>query len=215
MSEKYNLQEVLDEKDEGELWGYTRVSTKVQHLGLERQSEALLNFGVNSENIFFDKMSGRKSNRPGFNELLSKVKPGDTIVAESLSRFSRDLQSLLEQVSMLQEMGVSFKSIKEGLNFDNSATSKLLLVLIGAIAEFEVSINRERVSESLAVAISNGKKVGRPSKIEAVKDKVIRLYKDGYPVKDIMEMCDIARPTYYKLINMYKAGLVGGKDENK
>ena len=64
-------------------------------------------------------MSGRKKDRPGFNELLSKVHENDVIVAESLSRFSRDLQSLLEQVSMLQELGVSFKSLKEGLNFDN------------------------------------------------------------------------------------------------
>ena len=212
MEEKYNLQSVRDEEKDGKLWGYTRVSTKIQQLGLERQSEALINYGVKPENIFFDKMSGRKKDRPGFNELLSKVHENDVIVAESLSRFSRDLQSLLEQVSMLQELGVSFKSLKEGLNFDNSATSKLLLVLIGAIAEFEVSINRERVSESLAVS---NKKNGRPSKISANYDKVIRLHNDGYAVKDILEMCQISRPTYYRLLQLYKSKMVGGNDDNK
>ena len=214
MEENYNLQAVIDKENQGELWGYTRVSTKVQQLGLERQSEALINYGVKKENIYFDKMSGRKKDRPGFNELITHVNQGDTIIAESLSRFSRDLQGLLEQVSMLQEMGVSFKSLKEGLTFDNSATSKLLLVLIGAIAEFEVSINRERVAESLAVARKNGRKIGRPSKIDANHDKVLRLHEDGYPVKEILEMCQISRPTYYRILKAHKAGVVGGSNEN-
>src|SRR5215831_12766340 len=141
------------------LIGYARVSTNEQNLDLQR--DALRKAGVAPKDLYTDKVTGVKADRPGFQAALSHLREGDTFVVWRLDRLGRSLKHLLETVTMLKEQGVAFKSLTENID-TSTATGNLVFQIFGALAEFERNLITERTIAGLQAARARGRKGGRP-----------------------------------------------------
>lgn len=140
----------------GKRVGYIRVSTLDQNA--ERQLD-----GVELDKRFTDKASGKDTKRPQLQAALDYLRDGDVLVVHSLDRLARNLDDLRRIVNELTERGVVVEFEKERLTFTNEdhAMSKLLLSVMGAFAEFERSLIRERQREGIALAKKAGVYKGR------------------------------------------------------
>lgn len=138
--------------------GYIRVSTIEQNEA--RQEDLMKSLGV--EKVFIDKLSGKNTNRPQLQELLSFVREGDVVIVESISRFARNTKDLLELVSKLQEKKAEFISKKETID-TSTPQGKFMLTVFGAMAELERDSILQRQAEGIAIAKKNGVYRGRIS----------------------------------------------------
>jgi DNA invertase Pin-like site-specific DNA recombinase len=183
------------------LIGYIRVSTDDQNLDLQR--DAVIKAGC--EKIFEDKIGGAKSSRPGLDNLKKILRKGDTLVVWRLDRLGRSLKDLIEWVSYLEKEGMAFKSLMENID-TATASGRLMFHLMGALAEFERNLIRERTMAGLKSARSRGRMGGRPKSLSPEKEKeLFRLYDSQVvPVKDICKLLDISKPTLYKYIDRRK-----------
>ncbi len=139
------------------LIGYARVSTHDQTLHL--QNDALEQAGCSK--IFTDTISGATTDRPGLEQALAYVRPGDTLVVWRLDRLGRSLKHLIETITVLHDREIGFKSITEHIDTTTSG-GKLVFHIFGALAEFERDIIRERTQAGLQAARARGKKGGDP-----------------------------------------------------
>jgi DNA invertase Pin-like site-specific DNA recombinase len=156
------------------LIGYARVSTHDQTLDL--QLDALKAAGC--ERIFKDTVSGSTMERPGLSEALDFVRPGDTLVVWRLDRLGRSLRHLIDTLTGLSERGVDFKSLREHLDTSTSG-GKLVFHMMGALAEFERDLIRERTQAGLAAARARGRRGGRRPRLTPKQVTMARaLYKD-------------------------------------
>jgi DNA invertase Pin-like site-specific DNA recombinase len=149
--------------------GYVRVSSVDQHT--DRQLE-----GQELDKVFTDKASGKDTNRPQLAAALDYVRDGDVLVVHSMDRLARNLHDLRRMVTDLTGRGVHVQFVKENLIFtgEDSPMSNLLLSLLGAVAEFERSMIRERQREGIALAKKAGVYKGRKAKLNAEQVKEIR-----------------------------------------
>ena len=156
----------------GQFVGYIRVSTLDQRE--DRQLE-----GVELDRRFIDHVSGKDMRRPQLTALLSFVREGDTVVCHSMDRLGRNLDDLRKLVFGLTERGIRVEFRKENLIFtgEDSPMANLLLSVMGAIAEFERQLIRERQREGIALAKKRGVYKGRPATLdsEAVSSLMSRL----------------------------------------
>lgn len=136
--------------------GYVRVSSFDQNDGRQLENVAI-------DKVFTDKCSGKDTNRPALAQLLEYAREGDTVVVHSLDRLGRNLDDLRRIVSGLNQRGITVQFVKEGLTFvgDDSPMSKLLFNMLGAFAEFERNMIRERQREGIELAKKEGKYRGR------------------------------------------------------
>lgn len=187
--------------------GYARVSSEDQNLA--RQIKHLNEFGC--EHIVSEKMSGAKrENRIELENLISKLRFKDVLVVTELSRLARSLQDLLNILKELKELEVDFVSIKENIDTrDNNIYSKFMLQIMGAIAEFERNLIKERQKEGIEIAKKKGKFQGRPIKYhEGAKGKdkliyetVINMLDKNESVMDIHRKTQLSRNTIYQIKN--------------
>jgi DNA invertase Pin-like site-specific DNA recombinase len=135
----------------GQVVGYKRVSSV-------DQNEARQLDGVAVDKVFTDKASGKDTKRPQLERALEFLRDGDVLVIHSMDRLARNLDDLRAIVTKLTRRGVSVQFIKESLTFtgDDNAMSILLLSVMGAFAEFERSLIRERQREGIAIAKAKG-----------------------------------------------------------
>lgn len=152
----------------GKRLGYFRVSSLDQNI--ERQLEGQL-----LDKSFTDKASGKDTQRPQLLALLDYARDGDTVLIHSMDRLARNLDDLRRIVQTLTGKGVHVQFIKEGLSFtgEDSAMSQLLLSVMGAFAEFERSLIRERQREGIALAKKKGVYKGRKKSLNV--EQVIQL----------------------------------------
>ena len=179
---------------------YIRVSTVEQNEA--RQLEAMRSYGI--EKYFTEKVSAKDTNRPKLKELLEFAREGDTIHIHDFSRLARSTKDLLEIVELLNAKGVHLISNKE--NIDTSTpTGKLMLTMIGAIAEFERQNMLDRQREGIAIAKKNGKyKGGKCKKVYGFPEAYAR-YKNREITKTALAAeLHISRPTLDKLIKEYE-----------
>jgi DNA invertase Pin-like site-specific DNA recombinase len=155
----------------GQRVGYIRVSSFDQNP--ERQLE-----GVAVDRMFTDKASGKDVRRPELDNLLGFVREGDTIVVHSMDRLARNLDDLRRLVQQLTGRGVRIEFVKEHLTFtgEDSPMANLMLSVMGAFAEFERALLRERQRESIALAKQRGAYRGRkkslsPERAAALKER--------------------------------------------
>jgi DNA invertase Pin-like site-specific DNA recombinase len=182
------------------LIGYARVSTEDQNLDLQR--DALAKAGC--EQTYTDTVSGTKARRPGLEQALSHLRPGDTLVVWRLDRLGRSLRHLIDTVTALQEREIGFKSLQESIDTTTSG-GKLVFHIFGALAEFEREIIRERTQAGLQAARARGKLGGRP---KALSEKQVQMLMNlaADPDTSIDEICKtlgISRMTFYRYV---KAG---------
>ncbi|MFC7091850.1 recombinase family protein [Halomonas salifodinae] len=136
--------------------GYARVSTQDQNPQLQR--DALEEAGC--EQLFEERVTGTKRERPELQACLRTLRAGDTLVVWKLDRLARSLKDLVELIHDLDERGVGFRSLTEAID-TTSAGGKLVFHIFGALAEFEHSLIRERTLAGLAAARARGRKGGR------------------------------------------------------
>lgn len=177
---------------------YIRVSTIEQNEA--RQVEALKKY--NAEKTFLEKISGKDTNRPQLQAMLEFVREGDTVVVHEFSRLARSTKDLLEIVETLNNKGVHLISNKENLD-TSTPTGKLMLTMIGAIAEFERQQILERQREGIAIAKREGKFKGR--QVKAIDDELFSKCYAEYKLRKInkgqlAEKLNISRPTLDKLL---------------
>jgi DNA invertase Pin-like site-specific DNA recombinase len=182
--------------------GYTRVSKQEQNEALQR--EALKE--AECEKSFSDKMTGSKFERKGLEELLAFLHSGDTVVVWKLDRLGRSLKDLIETLNLLKDRGVDFISVTEKID-TTTPGGKLIFHLMGALAEFERDLIRERTNTGLAAARARGRVGGRPKKL-ATNGKVAlarRLFADSnQSIPEICSTLGISRATLYRYVKETK-----------
>lgn len=183
------------------LLGYTRVSTMEQNEA--RQIEALTRRGVNPENFYTDKQSGKNADRPALKKLLAFVRRGDTVVTESISRIARNTKDLLSIIEQLQAKGVEFVSLKESLD-TTTPQGKFMLTIFGAMAELERDSILQRQREGIEIAKSEGKYKGRqPIQIdESLFKSTVAEWRQGkITARKAMEAVGLKPNTFYRRVN--------------
>lgn len=147
------------------LIGYMRVSTADQSMDLQR--DALVAAGVDERNLYTDKASGKRDDRPGLEGCLKALREGDTLVVWKLDRLGRSLRHLVATVQDLVERGIGFRVLTgQGANIDTAtASGKLVFGIFAALAEFERELIVERTRAGLAAARARGRKGGRKPKL--------------------------------------------------
>jgi DNA invertase Pin-like site-specific DNA recombinase len=176
--------------------GYIRVSSFDQNH--ERQLES-----VTADKVFTDECSGKDTNRPALQALLEYACEGDTVVVHSLDRLGRNLDDLRRVVGGLNQRGITVQFLKEGLTFvgDDSPMSQLLFNVLGAFAEFERSLIRERQREGIALAKKEGKYRGRkPSLTPKQAAELRKRAKAGEKKAALAREFSISRETLYQYI---------------
>jgi DNA invertase Pin-like site-specific DNA recombinase len=175
--------------------GYRRVSSIDQSLDRQDLGDV--------EKVFEEKLSGASaSDRPALQDLIGWVREGDLVVVHSIDRLARNLQDLLSIVSQLNGKGVSIQFIKDNLTFPPQGTdgaSKLYLSILGAVAEFERSIIKQRQREGIDKAKAKGVYKGRKPTID--KDRILALRDQGLSTYKIAEAMGISRMTVHRALN--------------
>ncbi|SNB45697.1 recombinase family protein [Geobacter sp. DSM 9736] len=180
----------------GQRIGYLRVSTVDQDTG--RQLE-----GVELDRFFTDKVSGKDTNRPALAEMLRFLRQGDTVLVHSMDRLARNLDDLRRIVNELTGRGVRVQFVKEGLTFtgDDSPMATLLLSVMGAFAEFERALIKERQREGIAIAKQKGVYKGRkPSLSDTQVETLRQRVGNGESKAQVARDFGISRETLYQYI---------------
>jgi len=180
--------------------GYARVSTKEQNLSL--QMDALEKEGC--KQIFQEKISGAKADRPELRKMIGQLREGDIIVTWKLDRMGRSLRDLVNLVNEIQDKRAGLKSLNDAID-TTTPQGKLTFHLFASLAEFERDIIRERTKAGLAAARARGRQGGRPKGLsKEAKDKAMvaeTLYKQGeMSVTEICRHLNIGRSTLYKYL---------------
>jgi DNA invertase Pin-like site-specific DNA recombinase len=180
----------------GQIIGYIRVSSIMQNT--DRQLE-----GVKTDITFEDKVSGKDTNRPQLATMIKHARKGDTVVVHSMDRLARNLDDLRSIVKELNAKDVVVQFMKEGLTFtgDDSAMSKLLLSMLGAVAEFERSLISERQKEGVQIAKAKGAYKGRKQEMTAERiAEIQRRVQENEPKAQIAKSMGISRDTLYRYL---------------
>jgi len=180
--------------------GYARVSTRDQNLAL--QLDALTKAGC--ELIYQEKVSGARASRPELDQLLSRLRSGDTVYIYKLDRLGRSLKHLLHVVGDLQQRGVGLVSLTDAIN-TTSAQGRLVFNLFASLAEFERELIRERTHAGLAAARARGRLGGRRRGLseEAERTAIVAetLYREQtLGVNEIARRLHISKVTLYKYL---------------
>lgn len=178
----------------GQKIGYIRVSASDQNV--ERQLD-----GMELDRTFTDKVSGKSTDRPQLQEMLRFVREGDHLLVHSMDRLARNLIDLRQMVQELTKRGVRITFVKEGLTFngEDAAMSVLLLSVMGAVAEFERAIIKERQAEGIRIARQKGVYKGRKAALTDDQiGEVRRKVAEGIPKARIAREYKCSRETIYK-----------------
>lgn len=180
----------------GQRIGYIRVSTLDQNP--DRQLE-----GAQVNKVFTDKASGKDMQRPQLDALLGYIREGDTLVVHSMDRLARNLDDLRRLVQQLTGRGVRIEFIKEGLTFtgEDSPMANLLLSVMGAFAEFERELIRERQREGIALAKQRGAYRGRKPALNSTETAELRRRVEARePKAALAREFGISRATLYEYL---------------
>lgn len=180
----------------GQKIGYVRVSTLDQNT--DRQLD-----GVELNRTFTDKASGKDTERPQLEALLEFAREGDTVVVHSMDRLARNLDDLRRIVFDLTKRKVKIQFIKESLTFtgEDSPMANLLLSVMGAFAEFERALIKERQREGVALAKNRGVYKGRKPALSAAKIAILKeRAAAGEPLAKIAREMKVSRVTLYRYL---------------
>jgi DNA invertase Pin-like site-specific DNA recombinase len=182
----------------GQRIGYIRVSSFDQNP--ERQLEE-----IQVARAFTDKASGKDTHRPELERLLAFVRDGDTVVVHSMDRLARNLDDLRRIVQDLTKRSIRIEFIKEGLTFtgEDSPMANLMLSVMGAFAEFERSLLRERQREGIALAKKRGVYRGRKRSLNIEQiSEIKRRVEAGEQKATVAREYGISRETLYQYLKI-------------
>lgn len=179
-----------------EEFGYVRVSSVDQNT--DRQLA-----GIKLKKTFIDKRSGKDTDRPALNELKEWIREGDVVHVHSIDRLARNLKDLQELVGDITGKGVSVIFHKENLTFtgDDSPMQKLMLQMLGSVAEFERALIRERQREGIMAAKLAGKQIGaKPKLAESQIRELKSRIKKGEAKTSLAQEYGISRQSVYNYV---------------
>ncbi|MDO6588560.1 recombinase family protein [Salipiger sp. 1_MG-2023] len=183
--------------------GYARTSTSDQTAGLDAQHRDLSKAGC--EKIFAEKVSSvDKAHRAKLAEALEFCRDGDTLVITKLDRLARSTQHLLSIVEDLESKGVSLEILAMGID-TGTPTGRLMLTMLGGVAEFERNIMLERQREGIAKAKAEGKYKGRQPTARTKADEMRRLSEAGKTRKEIAEALGVSERSVYRVLSTAEA----------
>ena len=185
------------EKTMSKIVGYARVSTVGQSQNgnsLEEQTRELQSYGC--QEIITESFTGKTTDRPKFQELISNLSEGDTLVVCKLDRFARNVVEGVQTVQQLFQRGIKVHILNMGL-VENTLTGNLILQVMLAFAEYERGMIVERTQTGKAIAKQNpGFKDGRPPKYSPYQvNLALDLLKSGKSYKEVSQMTGISKST--------------------
>ena len=174
--------------------GYARVSSVGQSLDVQMLKLQ------GCDKLFTEKASARTSNRPQLQNTLDWVRDGDYFVVTKLDRLARSTRDLLNIVNLLDSKRVELVVLDQ--NIDTSTPSgRLMLSLLGAVAQFENDLRKERQSEGIALAKSRGVALGRKASLDDVQiQSLCQKRREGILVKDLMTEFSISKASVYRYL---------------
>ena len=186
------------------LVGYCRVSKN--DMTLDRQLDSLVAAGVDERNIYQEKITGTKQDRPELTRMVEGLKPDDVVIVAELTRLSRTTAGLISVVEQIHNKGAYLRSLKETwLNSESTAQSRLLLTIFAGLSQFERDLISERTKDGLKAAKARGRSGGRPSKRTDKELSVRALYDKGVRIADIVKQTDLSRSTVNRIVRDMKA----------
>lgn len=179
-------------------FGYARVSKNDQSLDVQVQK--LKEAGC--EEIFMEKSSGAKDERPELHRMIEKLRKGDIVYVVRLDRLGRRMMKLVELIDGFKKKGIEFVSLEN--NIDTTTPMGMILFnMCAAFSEMERELIRERVKAGLEIAQKKGRKGGRPKALTPKKhEMILSLKKAGeFSVTQICKMVGVSRSVYYRAVN--------------
>jgi DNA invertase Pin-like site-specific DNA recombinase len=177
--------------------GYARTSTLEQEAGLEAQIRELQ--GIGCEKLFTEQVSS-VAKRDRLEAAIDFARDGDTLVVTKLDRLARSVVHLGELVDRFKRKGIALRILNLGVD-SSTATGKLMLNVIGSVAQFEREMMLERQREGIARAKSDGKYKGRAPTARAKADEVRALHADGVSLSQIARRLEIGKASVHRILN--------------
>jgi DNA invertase Pin-like site-specific DNA recombinase len=203
-------------------YGYIRVSSKDQNV--DRQLKEMIDIGIPEQFILIDRQSGKDFNRPQYQLLKQILREGDLLYIKSIDRFGRNSKEIKKEwEEITQVIKADIKVIDMPLldttqykDMLGTFVSDLVLQVLSFMAEQERENIKRRQAEGIAVAKAKGKHLGRPQfNLDSLSSKQLQILKANYPkwkdrqltATELMNMLELKRNTYYKIVKEYEASL--------
>ena len=205
-------------------YGYVRVSTKEQKT--DRQMEAMQKYGVDAKYIFVDKVSGKDFNRPSYQKLVKKLRPGDLLVIKSIDRLGRDYKEILEEWrKLIRDKKIDIEVIDLPILNTNQEIdgiagvliSDILLRVLAYVSQTERDYIKQRQAEGIAIALSKGIHFGR-TKIQPTVDfdTWFNLWKNGeLSSRNAASQAGMTHTTFYRRCRERLNEIEKTKSENR
>ncbi len=178
------------------IWGYARVSTDGQ--SVEAQVKELRDAGA--EKVFRETASGAQTDRAQLADVMRGLSADDVLMVTRLDRLARSTRDLLNILAQIAERGAGFRSLRDVWAETTTANGRLMLTVLGGLAEFERELIRSRTGEGRARAASRGVKFGRKPKLtQHQKSEALRRIEAGEPMRDIARTFNVSHSTISRL----------------
>ena len=176
------------------LIGYARVSTYGQPL--DNQLEQLRKAGCTSRNIYREKVTGARPDRRELNRMLGKLAPGDVVIVTWIDRLARSIFDLFGIVKRIVDAKAQFRSLAEPWADTGTSTGRLMLAVLGGLADVERDLIRTRTAEGRSRAKAQGKHMGRPPSLTPTQQKeAIRRRAQGATLDELARSYNVSRAT--------------------
>jgi DNA invertase Pin-like site-specific DNA recombinase len=183
---------------EKRLIGYARVSTYGQTL--DSQLEQLRKAGCSSRNIYREKATGARADRRELNRMLGKLAPGDVVIVTRIDRLARSTFDLFAIVKHIVDAKAQFRSLAEPWADSTSSTGRLMLAVLGGLADVERDLIRTRTAEGRSRAKARGKHMGRPPSLTPAQQKeAVRRRAQGATLDELARSYNVSRATISRL----------------
>jgi DNA invertase Pin-like site-specific DNA recombinase len=183
---------------EKRLIGYARVSTYGQTL--DSQLEQLRAAGCSSHNIYREKVTGARADRHELNRMFGKLAPGDVVTVTRIDRLARSTFDLFAIVKRIVDAKAQFRSLAEPWADSTSSTGRLMLAVLGGLADVERDLIRTRTAEGRSRAKAQGKHMGRPPSLTSAQQKeAIRRRAQGATLEELARSYNVSRATISRL----------------
>ena len=186
-------------------YGYARVSkTDDATRNLETQLHILQEYGIREEHVFSDEMTGSSMSRPSWSELMTRVRPSDTVVIAWLDRFSRNFDEGVRIQAELTKQNIGIIAIREGINTaDDSAAAKLFRRMMLAQGAYQVESTSERIKAGLDRARAEGRRPGRPPALTAEQvEECRRMYAETPSIRRVARIMKVSQGTVKRALEL-------------
>jgi DNA invertase Pin-like site-specific DNA recombinase len=178
------------------IYGYARVSTRDQDLAGQIAELQAAGCG----NIFKEKASGAKTDRPELARAIRRLAPGDVLIVSRLDRLARSTRDLLNVLAAIADRGAGFKSLKDTWADTTTPHGRLMLTVLGGLAEFERELIRARTSDGRERAKARGVKFGRPAALTAhQRQEAMQRLAEGAVQADLARSYGVSQATISRL----------------